>query len=370
MPSPDHYLVLGIGEDASQETIKVVFRKLALKYHPDKNPGSTEAIEIFTAIHKAYEALSHPEKRKTYDLSRQGKQKIVFSSSTSRAVIDKNKIRITVDRRVVRLDETLQVTVSVFQQNSKVSLDGLSHFELLEGPVIHSLFPPGKENPELEITYLLKPKEQGYVEIGPASFVANDARYLSESFHIKINQMADLVVQRPVSKMEVFQGVTSVGLIVFYLSLIAFNIYTYKIYPFVREPKPDIAAGPVMMGYAQLPTGVSPFEKYFGQGRQDKESLHRIVFHNDNSRDAVVLLMDAQTNQPVRNNYIRAGDDLIMGNIPDGNYYLKAIFGNDWNKELCLLENENVQGGFNKNARYEIFQQEINGVTFKSWGVT
>lgn len=360
MPSPDHYLVLGISEDASQETIKVAFRKLALKYHPDKNPGSAEAIEIFAAIHKAYDVLSHPEKRKAYDLSRPGKQKVVFPPANGRTVIDKTKISISVDKRVLRLDETLQITVSVFQQNSKISLDGLSHFELIEVPVVNSLFPPGKNNPEIEITYLLKPKQYGYVEIGPASFAANGIRYSSESFHIKVNPTPDMIVYRPVSKMEIFQGFTYVGVIVFYTFLIAFNIYQYKIYPFIHEPKPYIPSGPVMLGYAQLATGASPFENFYGKGRFENESLNRIVFHNDKIRDAVVLLLDTKTNQPVRNNYIRAGDNLIMGNIPDGNYYLKAIFGNDWNKELCLSEKAEIRGGFNKNVRYEIFQQEIN----------
>ena len=62
----------------------------------------------------------------------------------------------------------------------------------------------------------------------------------------------------------------------------------------------------------------------------------------------------------IRNNYIRAGEDFIMQQIPDGNYYLKALFGNDWNDSLLLPGNNNVRGGFKRNARYEIFQQQIN----------
>lgn len=360
MPSPDYYLILGIDADASQETIKTAFRRLALKYHPDKNPGSAEAIEIFTAIHKAYEVLSHPEKRKAYDVSRGIKQHTTAPLPVRRTVVDKSKIRLTVDRRVVRLDEPLRVTVSVYEPNANVALGGMSRFELLEGPSVNSLFPPGKNNPELEITYVLKPKMPGYAEMGPAQFVANGIKYLSETLNIKVNPTPDLIVYRPVSRMEKFQGFTYVTLVTFYTILIAVNIWQYKIYPFTRDPKPHTASAPVLLGYTQLATGAAPFEKYFGQGRYDSGSHHRIVFHNDKMRDAVVLLMDAHTNEPVRNNYIRAGDDLVMGSIPDGDYYLKALFGNDWNEELCISENETVRGGFNRHVRYENFQQEVN----------
>lgn len=359
MPFPDHYLILGVSEDASLETIKAAFRRLALKYHPDRNAGNAEVVELFASIQKAYEVLSHPEKRRAYDISRSGRQRANFPPAVAHTVADKNKIRIAVDKRVLRIDETLRVTVSVFVPDVAVVLGGVTHFEMQEEPVNVS-FPPGKNMPEMEVSYLLKPSELGYIELGPASFIAHGTKYVSETLHIKVNPTPDMIVRRPVSRMEKFQGFTYVTLVTFYTILIAINIYHYKISPFIRSPQPLIPPGPVMLGSAQLATGAAPFEKYFGQGRRDKESLHRIVFHNGKSRDAVVLLMDAQTREPVRNNYIRAGDDLTMGNIPEGNYYLKAIFGNDWNETLCFLENKNICGGFNINARFENFQQEIN----------
>lgn len=359
-PLHDHYRILGISDDASQETIKTAFRKLALKYHPDKNSGP-EAIEIFAALHKAYTVLSDPEKKRAYDLSRPGKPRVEMSELAARSVTDKTQIRLTVDKRVLRLDETVQVTVSVFQRNTKIFLSGLHQFELLEGPNINSLFPPGNNNPEIEVTYILKPKQHGYIEIGPASFVADGVKYLSQSMHIKVDPTPDLITRRPVSKMEIFQGITYVLLVAFYTVLISFNIYQYKIYPFTRDTRtPYIAEGPILMGYAQLPTGATPFNHFYGPGRYDNGSPNRIVLHNDKSRDVVVMLMDSKTKQPVRNNYIRAGDDLIMGNIPDGSYYLKALFGNDWNKELTLSEDAALRGGFSKNVRYEIFEREIS----------
>jgi len=64
----EYYEILGIAKDASLEDIKVTYRRLALKYHPDKNPGDQEAEEQFKLIAEAYQVLSDSEKRQLYDL--------------------------------------------------------------------------------------------------------------------------------------------------------------------------------------------------------------------------------------------------------------------------------------------------------------
>jgi len=64
----DYYKLLGVNKNASKEEIKKAFRKLAMKYHPDKNKDNKEAAEKFKKINEAYAVLSNDEKRKQYDM--------------------------------------------------------------------------------------------------------------------------------------------------------------------------------------------------------------------------------------------------------------------------------------------------------------
>ena len=63
----DYYEILGVARDADQDAIKKAYRKLAIKYHPDKNPGDTAAEEKFKEATEAYEILSDESKRQKYD---------------------------------------------------------------------------------------------------------------------------------------------------------------------------------------------------------------------------------------------------------------------------------------------------------------
>jgi molecular chaperone DnaJ len=67
MAKRDYYEVLGVNRDASEDEIKKAYRKLAMKFHPDRNPDNAKAEEQFKEAKEAYEILSEPQKRSAYD---------------------------------------------------------------------------------------------------------------------------------------------------------------------------------------------------------------------------------------------------------------------------------------------------------------
>src|SRR5512136_1309759 len=67
MEDKDYYKILGVSRDSTEEQIKKSYRKIAMEYHPDRNPGNKESEEKFKIASEAYEVLRDPEKREIYD---------------------------------------------------------------------------------------------------------------------------------------------------------------------------------------------------------------------------------------------------------------------------------------------------------------
>ncbi|WMJ74282.1 DnaJ domain-containing protein [Cytophagaceae bacterium ABcell3] len=86
-----YYQILGISPTANQEEIKAAFKKLAVKYHPDKNPGSSFAEEHFKKVNEAYQVLSDPRKRKQYDLRQMYQRQRSYSSTSTASYAEKPK---------------------------------------------------------------------------------------------------------------------------------------------------------------------------------------------------------------------------------------------------------------------------------------
>src|SRR5687767_7520300 len=67
MDYKDYYKILGVPRSAGQDDIRKAYRKLAMQFHPDRNPGDKQAEERFKEINEAYQVLNDPQKRSHYD---------------------------------------------------------------------------------------------------------------------------------------------------------------------------------------------------------------------------------------------------------------------------------------------------------------
>src|SRR5919206_795338 len=67
MSKKDYYEILGVGRNATEQELKSAYKRLAIRYHPDKNPGDAEAEEMFKEVAEAYGVLSNAEQRARYD---------------------------------------------------------------------------------------------------------------------------------------------------------------------------------------------------------------------------------------------------------------------------------------------------------------
>ncbi len=90
MPQKDYYAILGVPRSASDDDIKKAYRALAIKFHPDKNPGKEQwANEKFKEINEAYGVLGNPDKRRQYDqFGTTGDAADVFGSHTTQSTFE------------------------------------------------------------------------------------------------------------------------------------------------------------------------------------------------------------------------------------------------------------------------------------------
>ena len=132
---------------------------------------------------------------------------------------------------------------------------------------------------------------------------------------------------------------------------------TYK-RPTSNQPKKNYGDTPssserksnnTITNYDRPDNGFSPYNSYFGNGIYNNNTQNSFIIKNDNSTDAVVLLVDAYSKRKIRNEYIRKGNTFSMTGVPNGTFYLRWISGNNWSPNLQV---GNLRGGFQKDQSF------------------
>lgn len=96
----------------------------------------------------------------------------------------------------------------------------------------------------------------------------------------------------------------------------------------------------------------SPYTAFFGEELYDEESKSSISFFNGSLSEAIVCLVEKSApNRTIRNIYMNSESEIKMGEVPDGEYFLKIYFGTDWNPRKTF-SNQTIKGGFEKDNKF------------------
>jgi hypothetical protein len=160
----NYYTVLGISSQANAAEIKKAYHRLALKFHPDKNPGDAEAPERFKEVLEAYQVLIDPGKRSAYDLRSSG-----FSFSES--LIHYEYLKAEVDTSKVKLNEEVELTFSFPGEGRFFRKPVLQGWIITAGPTVDHrvVHRDGNAVKETVLHYTVCPLQKGWLTIPPAS---------------------------------------------------------------------------------------------------------------------------------------------------------------------------------------------------------
>lgn len=345
----NYYQLLKVVQNATGQQIKIAYRKLALQYHPDRNPNDEAAAKKFRQIRIAYETLINPEKRKQYDTLVSGKTNLKFGTNTfSRKAFQ--HIKIFVKNRVITTDDVFEVIIRSTIDTTQFKLKGLQSFVVLEGPEFFRNETNNTANKAVvQVKYKLKAKSTGYLAIGPAMLMVKNISYESDVLFLKSNEPGILPVNN--KKHETMILRFGFGVILCILGLTVYNINEYGFKSFSIEN-----FNTEKISYRSLETGYSPYIYFYTKTEKtDIQSKNMLRIKNTPKADAVVFLVDNTTYTVARNHYIKAGEQYEIKFIPNGEYYVKVMLGNNWNTEKILEVNSRLKGGFENPISFEVF---------------
>ncbi len=336
----NYYQILGINNGADIEQIKTAYRKSAQKFHPDKNNGDKYFEERFKEVLEAYEVLSNLVKRKEYDnklnnMPYEKKDHVKTSSSytnyqTQNTKHEKEKPK---GRNVLpKLSkQTRNIVVVILIILPIIGFIANSFTGLFTILAIYFLL----------FTFIGTIAEFPNVSVGMFLF----GIFGAPTGILFLLYQIFLFATTPTNN----TGVTNYSVKQDYeLSDSATTVVNSSTTTnFIKDTDSTIEEYSKYKGN-QLKNGASPLNICFGKGKFSGQSY--ITFENSNASDAVVCLVNYQTNETIRNEYIKAGDSYTMRKIPTGVYFLKVYYGNDWNpekKNFC-----GINGAFDSNERF------------------
>ena len=417
--SKNYYSILGVSASATKAEIKAAYRKLAHKYHPDKNPDDTFSEQMFRDVKDAYETLSDDQKRGQYDNASRRQSSSKRESKQERARTYEPTPTQLVNRIIINLqqiaDQTKDAVTSLVKTD--VIIDYLD--KVLTVDAIN-LYKAISEEQRRKLIFTIVPLLRflrGYDQDEYANYLVNIVAPDNELIQEIHERLKSEKSKQTVTNIKgfVWSNPKLVGIAALFALIGLFGLFDnasfsgsddYSYTPSssradVVDNEIDLRKLPeidslkresggsvfdAFFGGGKRPpskwkgnglkTGDSPYNVYFGAGLYDKQFQNRIKVLNGQGTDVIVCLTEYNGGKrTIRNEYIRAGESFEMTSIPNGTYYLKSFFGNDWNPDTMFMGRIpgffETRTGFSKSDNYDdLFRLEQDYYQYSTYEVT
>jgi hypothetical protein len=387
----DYYKLLGVLPTATTEEIKKAYRQLALKYHPDRNPGDKNSEAFFKKVTEAYTILSDPEERESYNV-------VIWCKSQQTSSNQNQQQKRPEPKQEQQV--TPQVILSIFQDirkkvvgidKSRINQSALynSLNDLLSVNHLNFLISWGdtKTNRQIinEVMTCCKVLPYPYVEmLSPklAKLAGSDNDTIQKIFSFDKQQKYWSYWTR-------YKGVAIIAAIVLFFVVVSnmdnnSSSSSYSSAPdnrpsngdlnntFVDDPASSSTPETKSSTYVPELTSEQKFQqekdKLIAEGWEETEvnngqlpSCYNFVpkkssinnyleVHVGGGTDVAIKVMNLHTDKCIRYVFINSGSTYKIRNIPEGTFYLKIAYGKDW---FSKVENGQCVGKFLRNPMYE-----------------
>ncbi len=390
----DYYSILGVTKDSTLTEIKAAYRKLALKFHPDKNPGDPFFEKMFIEVKEAYDALTalHTKKEEnskatnnsTETSSKGAENQSKNSQFDASQLIDKIiKELKDLEGRVKNKSKNQLKTEVIFDYLSKILGEDLIK-------IVKSAHPQKREEVIFAMVPLLRffsNSEREDLLLKIISIAGADNTLISQ---IDVKNKESVRLQNSIERKQAFlrtgKKIFEYRPIIIALIIIGFIIYssitnsdnssTSNSRKVIVDEEPEISQKISKWVGNKLKTGDSPYNYYFGTGVYDNQFSNEVTIHNGQKADVVVCLVEHDyPKRTIRNEYIRAGESFKLTSVPNGLYSLKWFYGNDWNPDTLYMGE--IRGFFDNDAGFsksdspsDLLKMEQNDEGFSIWKIT
>jgi hypothetical protein len=181
----DYYKILGIPREAGKASIRKAWHELALKHHPDHNPGDLNAEERFKEAQEAYYVLSDENKKAVYDLT----GGISYQTGFTRPPVIRHYFYVMCDSLRAKLNEEIEVTFTYSGEGRVFRRPSFKGFHITGPPFVSTRFVMHEEQRvrETSLTYLVCPLQKGMLFIETATIRINNIQHQTNGFSIEVS---------------------------------------------------------------------------------------------------------------------------------------------------------------------------------------